>query len=99
MMKSGMFKDNKGVSLIELLIVLVIIGILAGFGLPEYGRFAAKNRVRHATTELMQNMRMARTMAIKENRTYIMKFDTDTVTNCDGHKYCMGCGQQLVQRR
>ena len=79
-MRTGIFKDNNGVSLIELLIVLVIIGIIAGFGLPEYGRFAAKSRVRSAATELLQNMRMARTMAIKENRTYLITFDPATNT-------------------
>ena len=73
-MKTGTLKDNKGVSLIELLVVLVIVGILAGFGVPEYGRFAAKSRVRSAATDLMQNMRLTRTMAIKENRTYIITF-------------------------
>jgi prepilin-type N-terminal cleavage/methylation domain-containing protein len=80
MMKTGTLTDNKGVSLIELLIVLVIVGILAGFGLPEYGRFTAKNRVRGAATELMQIMRLARTMAIKENRTYLITLDPATNT-------------------
>ena len=79
-MKTGTLIDNKGVSLIELLLVLVIIGILAGFGLPEYGRFAAKNRVRSAATELMQIMRMTRTMAIKENRTYLITLNPATNT-------------------
>ena len=45
-MKTVTIIDNKGVSLIELLIVLVIIGIITGFGLPDYGRFAAKKKVR-----------------------------------------------------
>jgi len=79
-MKTGTLKENKGVSLIELLIVLVIVGIIAGFGLPEYGRFAAKSRVRRAATELMQNMRLTRTMAIKENRTYLITLDPATNT-------------------
>jgi prepilin-type N-terminal cleavage/methylation domain-containing protein len=79
-MKTGTLKENKGVSLIELLIVLVIVGIIAGFGLPEYGRFLAKSRVRRAATELMQNMRLTRTMAIKENRTYLITLDPATNT-------------------
>ena len=75
MMKTGTLIDNKGVSLIELLIVLVIVGILAGFGVPEYMRYVSKSKVRSAATELMQNMRMTRTMAIKENRTYLITLD------------------------
>ena len=77
-MKTGKLKENKGVSLVELLIVIIILGILAGAGIPGYGRFAAKNRVRRAATELMQNMRMVRTMAIKENRTYLITLNPAT---------------------
>ncbi len=71
----GMIKRNKGVTLVELLIVISIIGILAVVGFPEYGRFVAKSRVRRATNDLMQNMRLARTMAIKENRAYLITFN------------------------
>ena len=75
MIRTERFKDNKGVTLIELLIVLVIIGIIAGIGMPQYGMYAAKNRVRGAATDLMQQMRMARTMSIKENRVYLITFN------------------------
>jgi len=68
-------KNNNGVTLIELLIVIAIVSILAGIGIPQYGRFLAKNRVRSAANDLLQNMRLARTMAIKENRNYLITFN------------------------
>ncbi len=68
-------KDNTGVTLVELLIVFVIIGIMLTLGVAGYRGFVAKDRVRRAASELLQNMRLARTMAIKENRSYNIIFD------------------------
>ncbi len=75
MIHKNIIKDNRGVTLIELVIVLAIIGILTAVGIPEYGRFIAKSKVRQSSNDLLQNMRLARTMAIKENRTYILTFN------------------------
>lgn len=72
-------KSNSGVSLIELVIVISIISILAVMGIPQYGKFVATNRVRRATNDLLQNMRLTRTIAIKENRTYLITFNEGAV--------------------
>lgn len=69
------FFNRRGVSLIELVIVIAIISIVVGIGVPEYGRFMAKNKVRSVANDLLQEMRRAKTMAIKENRDYLMVFD------------------------
>ncbi len=75
MVNTKIIKESSGVTLIELLVTLSIIGILSVVGIPEYGRFIAKNNVRSASSDLLQNMRLAKTMAIKENETYLVIFD------------------------
>ena len=67
-------RKKAGFTLVEILVVISIAAILAVIGVPQYGRFVAKNKVRGAASDLLQNMRLARTMAIKENQTKSMYF-------------------------
>jgi len=85
MIKMAKKQNDKGVTLIELLITIAIIGILASIGIPQYGRFVANSRIRSASSDLLQNMRLARTMAIKENRNYLITFN-----EADVNTYSMG---------
>jgi type II secretory pathway pseudopilin PulG len=72
----NLFFNALGITLAEILLVIAIVGILALIGIPEIGRFKADYMARSAATDLVQNMKVARAMAIKENRSYLIVFDT-----------------------
>lgn len=69
--------DKSGITLVELLIVISIIAIVALWGYPEYERFVRDSRVRSGATDLLQNMKLAKALAMKENRTYLIVFDVN----------------------
>jgi type IV fimbrial biogenesis protein FimT len=55
-----------GLNLLELLIVMLIIAILAGIGVPSFRYVTASNRISSEVNALLGDMRYARTEAIKE---------------------------------
>ncbi len=60
---------QSGFTLLELMIVIAIIGIMAGFAVPNYLSWIPKYRLKSAADELYHSMMMARMTAIKENTT------------------------------
>ncbi len=86
-------KAEKGITLIELLVAIAIVGILAVLVAPEIGRFRSNYNARSCATDLIQHMRAARAMAIKENREYLIVFqlagDPSAAINPQG-RYLIG---------
>lgn len=79
--------QNRGVTLTELMIVIAIIGIIAGFAVPSYQDLIERNRLKQAAESLADDMKFARTEAVKQSRTialcltagwsYTVKSDAD----------------------
>ena len=68
---------RRGITLIELTLVLVIIGVLCALGVPKLLRFIDRSRVRHATNEIVSALAMARTGALARQAHVTVLFDPD----------------------
>jgi len=68
---------RKGFTLIELLVVIIIIGVLASFGLPQYVKVAEKARKAEGVS-LLSMIRASQLRYKAENGAY-----TTTVSNLD----------------
>jgi type IV pilus assembly protein PilE len=61
--------NQKGFTLIELMIVVTIIGILAAIGIPEYRDYVKRGKAAEATATLA-NLRIRMEQFYQDNRTY-----------------------------
>ena len=68
---------RQGVTLIEVLVVLVIIGAICGIGIPRLLRYLDRTHVRHATNEIVATLALARTTAITRGAHVATRFDAE----------------------
>lgn len=61
---------QKGFTLVELMIVVVIVGILASIGIPAYGNYVLRGKLTEAPAELAA-MRVKLEQYYQDNRTYV----------------------------
>lgn len=75
-------KGQAGFSLIELMIVVVIIGILAGIAVPAYSDYMTRARITDATAALATK-RVQMEQHFQDNRTYVgsLACNADTATS------------------
>jgi type IV pilus assembly protein PilE len=63
-------KTQKGFTLVELMIVVVIIGILAGIGIPSYRDYVIRGKLVEGTSTLSDG-RIKIEQFFQDNRTYV----------------------------
>ena len=68
---------NKGVTMIELAVVMAIIGIMGLFMSPALGEWAAGFRVRGASKDLADALQLARLKSISDALEYKVELDLD----------------------
>ena len=68
--------NNEGVTLVELVVVLVIIAITAGLLVPNIGAWLPNYRLRSATRDIVSTMRTAQMRAVSNNIQYRVNFNS-----------------------
>lgn len=60
-------RRSHGFTLIEVLVVLTVLGIMLGVGIPSFKNFIAQQRVKSTAYEIATSLLIARSEAIKRN--------------------------------
>lgn len=72
--------SKKGFSLVELMIVIALIGIIAGIAVPSYQSYTRKSNFKSAVREVTSDLFYAKERGISENRNYRVSFTVDSGT-------------------
>ncbi len=68
--------NQRGVTLIEMMIVVVIIGISAALAVPNYAQWNSKRQLREAATRIQSQLMLARMAAMNRNTTVTVTVTT-----------------------
>lgn len=67
---------TRGLTMVELLITVAILGILASVAVPSFGNFLSKRRVEGVASELVTDLQFARSEAVARNADVRVLFGT-----------------------
>lgn len=67
--------NNKGITLLEMMIVAVVIGIAATLAIPRFGQVMEKLKLKTAGRDIVSSLRLARASAVSQRSQFGVYFD------------------------
>jgi MSHA pilin protein MshC len=75
-----MFNTRRGITLVELMSIVVIIGVVSAMAIPRFGRTINRLRFRNSARQMVSNLRLARSNAITHKQQVGVNFDPNGET-------------------
>ena len=73
-------RNNEGVTIIEIMVVIGIIAILAAIAVPGFVGWIPNYKLRSGTEDIQSTLQHARIRAIKQNTSAVVSFNTGNET-------------------
>lgn len=89
---------QKGVTLIELVIGIAIVGILMAVGLPSYATWIQNTKIRTASESILNGMQLARAEAVRRNANVQLAFGTASSWTISIPATAPATGEQIQAR-
>ncbi|WP_188093648.1 GspH/FimT family pseudopilin [Marinobacter salinexigens] len=80
-LRNNVHKSNRGFTLIELMVVIALIAIIAGFAVPQMGRLIENNRVVSTTNSVVGMLNYSRSEAIRRGALVKVTASANTLTS------------------
>lgn len=77
MKKTQFIKSVTGFTLIETMIIVTLVGVLAGLTIPAFAKYLQRQKVQGARNELVADIQYARSLAISRRTTFRIDFAAD----------------------
>jgi type IV fimbrial biogenesis protein FimT len=86
---------KRGFTLIELIVVIAILAVVAALGGPSFRDFIATQRIRNAASDLLADMMLARSEALRRNGLVTVRASNSSWTN----GWTIVAGAETVKQR
>ncbi len=83
-------KSNNGFTLIEIMVTVAIVGIFASIALPSFANLIENNRNNTAANELVSNLLLAKSEALKRSNSVTICPSTDQATCSPNRDFSTG---------
>jgi Tfp pilus assembly protein FimT len=98
--------NNKGITLLEVMIITVIIGITSTLAIPRFGQVMDKLRLKTEARDIISSLRLARSNAVSQRSQFGVYFDLNSrqyvlfkdLTNLGSFTYDAGADSDMVTK-